>query len=276
MRSCFGATPAQKAGFTRLELLVVLLTLALLALVARPAQGSSGSVRIVVCVDNLRRLAAAWLLYAQDNNGRFAGNYTGGFVPGPTGTERPWATGWLDWTTSPDNTNTIYLTDTRYAALAAYLGRDTTLYKCPADDYLSAQQFGRGWPARVRSYSMNCYVGEGNAASGPIDTTYPIVSQLAGFRALPPQNTFVFTEEHPDSINDPMFFVSMNSWEWTDVPASFHVGACSFAFADEHVELHAWRNAATVKPVTYSFNNGSYVAPSDPDLPWVRAHTTAR
>jgi prepilin-type processing-associated H-X9-DG protein len=253
----------------------MLLMLVLLALVVRPARGAGGSVNAMVCMDNLRRLAAAWLLYAQDNSGRFVGNYTGGFVPTPGGKDRPWAIGWLDWTLASDSTNTIYLTDIRYAALATYLGKDTTVFKCPEDQYLSRLQLSRGWPARVRSYSMNCYVGEGNAAAGPFDSRYPAVSQLAGFRALPPQSTFVFTEEHPDSINDPMLYVSMSEWRWTDLPGSFHEGAGGFAFADGHVELHVWRSATTLKPTVFTYNNNSPASPNDPDLAWVRARTTA-
>jgi prepilin-type processing-associated H-X9-DG protein len=263
-------------GFTRLDLLVVILLLGLLAAATSPVRGSGGSVRAAVCMDNLRRLGAAWLVYAQDNGGRFAGNYNGAFVPTPVGRERPWATGWLDWTTATDNTNTVYLTDPRYAALAPYLRRDATGYKCPADEYLSSRQLSRGWVSRARSYSMNCYVGEGNASSGPIDPSFPIVNQLSGFGALPPQSTFVFTEEQSDSLNDPMLFVSMTAWQWVDLPGAFHEGAGSFAFADGHVEMHVWRSGTTLKPVQLINFNNIPVSPNDPDLAWVRARATAR
>ncbi|HOC00586.1 MAG TPA: prepilin-type cleavage/methylation domain-containing protein [Verrucomicrobiota bacterium] len=267
---------AAPGGFTRLELLVVLLMLALLTLVARPVRGAGGSVKTAVCMENLRRLTAAWLLYAQDNNGRMAGNYSGMFVPAPGAAERPWATGWLDWTSASDNTNTVYLTDPRYAVLTTYTGRDASLYPCPGDGYVSTQQLSRGWLRRVRSYAMNCYVGEGNAANGPIDASYPIVTKLTGFGSLPPQNTFVFTEEHPDSINDPMLYTSMSAWQWIDLPAAFHEGAGSFAFADGHHEIHAWRNATTLKPVTLGTFAMVPLTPNDVDLAWVRARTAAR
>jgi hypothetical protein len=254
----------------------VLLLLALLTLVARPVRGASGSIRAAVCMDNLRRLTAAWLLYAQDNGGRLVGNYTGVFVPTPSAAERPWATGWLDWTTATDNTNTVYLTDSRYAALTPYSGKDPTVFQCPGDGYISAQQLSRGWLRRARSYVMNCYVGDGNAANGPIDSSYPIVRQITGFGALPPQNTFVFTEEHPDSINDPMLYTSMSASQWIDLPAAFHEGAGSFAFADGHHEIHVWRSATTLKPVTLGVYNAVTVPANDPDLAWMRARTAAR
>ena len=99
------------AGFTRLDLLALLTTVALLATVIRPVLGNSRPNRSLVCMDNMRRLQAAWLLYAEDNEGRMAGNYHGGFQLGTLGPQRPWASGWLDWTTISDNTNTLYLSD---------------------------------------------------------------------------------------------------------------------------------------------------------------------
>jgi hypothetical protein len=100
-------------GFTRIELLVCLVTLGLLAAVTRPVWGNGGLSRSLLCMDNLRRLQAAWLLYTTETGGVLPGNYHAGFVPGADARERPWATGWLDWTTSPDNTNTLYLPEGR-------------------------------------------------------------------------------------------------------------------------------------------------------------------
>ena len=263
-------------GFTRLELVVLLATLALLVTVMRPVWGSAGATRSVVCMDNLRRLGSAWLLYAEDSGGNLAGNYHGGFLPVPGTTSRPWASGWLDWTTSGNNTNTAYLTDPRYAALAPFLAGDTTLFKCPADEYLSPPQYARGWTARARSYVVNCYVGEGNQATGPFDPSYPIVKRLGDFKSLPPQRIFVFTEEHPDSINDPLLFVNMSTWLWTDLPGSFHEGACWFTFADGHLEQRAWESSSTLLPVRFNYANNAPLRTGDPDLSWLRARTAAR
>ncbi len=104
---------ASSGGFTRTELLVLLATLALLAAVTRPVWGNGTQPRSLLCMDNLRRLSAAWLLYADDSGGDYIGNYHGGFVPAANGRERPWVTGWLDWDIRSDNTNTVYLTQSR-------------------------------------------------------------------------------------------------------------------------------------------------------------------
>jgi hypothetical protein len=263
-------------GFTRLDLVVILATLVLFAAIILPALGNSSPSRSLVCMDNLRRLQAAWFLYAEDRQGKLPGNYHGALVP-TSDRERPWATGWLDWADRQDNTNVVYLTDSRYACLSEFLTQDATLYKCPADDFVSLSQLRRGWTARVRSYAMNCYLGEGNQETGPLGGNFPIILRLDEFKSLPPGRTFVFTEEHPDSINDPLLFVNMSSdWLWIDLPGSFHDGASWFTFADGHLESRVWQSASTVRPVRFTYANNTPAQPDDPDLIWLRARASAK
>ena len=75
---------------------------------------------------------------------------------------RPWVTGWLDWSTSTQNTNLDYLLNPQHAVLAQYFGKQKNIYLCPADKYASNVQRARGWSSRVRSVSGNIYVGKGN------------------------------------------------------------------------------------------------------------------
>ncbi len=264
------------AGFTRLELFTLLTLLCLLAVVIRPAWGNSGPSRRLVCMENLRRLSAAWLLYADDNGGKFVGNYHGGFVPTPGSRERPWASGWLDWTSAGDNTNTVYLTNPRYAALVPYLGGDSTVFKCPADDYLSSAQVARGWSERVRSYALNCALGEGNAMTGPLNSAIRIVIRNSDFGNLPPERAFVFLDEHPDSVNDPLFFVPNSPVNLVDVPGALHAGAGWFTFADGHLELRRWQSPQLTRPVSYRFVNNTPVPVGNPDAGWLLDHTPRR
>lgn len=263
-------SPGQGA-FTRLELVWVLVTFALLTVVTFPVWGTGGPARSLVCLDNLRRLAVAWVLYAEEHKGRFPGNYLGDLV---IGQQRPWASGWLDWTPSSANTNTAFLTRSPYSALGVYVHADPSIYKCPSDHYLSRQQALRGWRARVRSYSMNSWVGEGNQTSGPTEPAFTYFRSLGDFRTLSPQQTFVFAEEHPDSINDPLLWVTMGAPRWLDLPASYHEGTCWFAFADGHLEQHLWTRPTTVRPVRVSAYSVIELPSADPDLEWVRAHAT--
>jgi prepilin-type processing-associated H-X9-DG protein len=96
-----------------------------------------------------------------------------------------------------------------------------------------------------------------------------------------PANIFVTLDEHPDSINDGMIWNPPNvadATEWSDLPASRHNGACGFAFADAHAEIHRWRDATTKsRAIT---RNGWF--PGLPfrggkvDYQWVAEHSTIR
>ncbi len=264
------------AGFSRIELLTLLLSLFALALVARPVWGEGSASRRLLCLENFRRLASAWLLYADDNSGKFVGSYHGAAMPSPTATVRPWASGWLDWTTSPDNTNATYLVTPRYAGLAVYLNADVTLFKCPADDFLSPPQRLHSWVARVRSYSMNIGMGAGNAESGPWGSSLLHVTGISDFGRNTPQRLFVFVEEHPDSINDAAFFAPISPSAVFDLPAAQHEGGCWFSFADGHAERRLWQTPGFKRSVSYGYPGGQIVGTGNPDVQWLLDHTPHR
>lgn len=270
------ATAARHSdGFTRVELAVIVSTVLLLAALALPALGhGEHKTKALDCQDNLRRLSLAWVLFANDHDGTLAGNLHGSSAMNPLPGQAGWASGWLDWTTSPANTNRSYLVDPRYAQLADYVQRDARVYKCPADTYLSPAQRARGWVERARSYSANIGVGPGNAEEGPWDATWVHVKRMSDFTNPGPLDSYVFLEEHPDSINDPAFFAPYVN-QWVDVPASFHSRAANVSFADGHVEPRLWQSAATVIPVRYDFPSPVPSA-NDPDIAWFRSHTPRR
>jgi prepilin-type processing-associated H-X9-DG protein len=271
------AEPHPQGAFTRIELLSVAALLGLILLVQFPVlAGHAGKNKAMVCRANLQRLIAAWQLYAQDNQERLVLAYHGGYManPQPNSLSRSWAAGWLSWDLAPDNTNTLYLTDPRFAALAAYGANDPGYFRCPSDDYLSKAQHARGWLRRVRSYSANIAVGDGNAENGPWDQYYLVHARKLADLVIPgPAASFVHVEEHPDSINDPAFFPPY-AGQWIDLPASFHDQACHFTFADGHVELRRWRDPATTLPVKYTFYSPRVTIKDD--LNWVREHTPHR
>ena len=63
--------------------------------------------------------------------------------------------------------------------------------------------------------------------------------------------TWFTLDEHPDSINDAFFIngESRNGDRWTDVPASYHNGACGFSFADGHAEIKKWLSYTSIYKV---------------------------
>jgi len=125
---------------------------------------------------------------------------------------------------------------------------------------------------RVRSISGNIVVGAGNAEEGPMDPAYLHVKKTSDLVVPGPAESWVFVDEHPDSINDAGLF-SPYITEWVDLPASYHGGACGFAFADGHSEIHKWRSGTTLVPVRLIDLGHIPVKANDPDIQWMRYHT---
>jgi prepilin-type processing-associated H-X9-DG protein len=76
-----------------------------------------------------------------------------------------------------------------------------------------------------------------------------------------PAKTWLFLDEHPDSINDGYFVNNDIATSWQDIPASYHNGACGFSFADGHAEIKKWRSATSKYPVQYFTRRRSPLMP---------------
>ena len=281
------ATPVSSRGFTLIELLVVIAIIAILAAMLLPAlTRARRKTQGVYCMNNGKQLILAWNMYLHDNNDRIVPALHGGGAQGGQGYTLPngitvfgWVEGWLDWSTGPDNTNTLFLTSDKYALLGNYVARSTRVFKCPADVYMTSAQAVLGWSGRCRSISGNICVGEGNYEQGPTDPIYKHVRKTVEFLYPAPAEVWVFTDEHPDSINDAGLF-SPHKTSWIDMPATYHGGACGVSFADGHAEIHKWRASLSDGSVQRvgAIPNGQYSVgplppytvrtPTDADISW--------
>ena len=264
------------AGFTLIELLVVIAIIAILAAMLLPALSKAkAKAQGIYCMNNLKQLQLAIIMYADDNNDKLPYNQ-GAYVISQ------WVNGNMSWGNDPQNITTLYLTHP-LSQIAPYVAKNTAIFKCPADVVPAANG------PRIRSVAMNGYMGDIGTAGNPANPGAPngIMAAVNGAftwkRYLKmtdidrpgPSMAWVLMDQHPDSINDPFFSVTMIKDTWDDLPSSYHNGACGISFADGHSEIKKWSDGNTIQPVTRTGWNGNTHPPSPNDNPWLKERSTA-
>jgi len=138
-----------------------------------------------------------------------------------------------------NQTNDIDALPIKIGELYSYVPQLMT-FRCPAD---STVDDGK---SRVRSYSMNSWIGSAEMEAEEEQTPFRVFRKEKDLAAGMPSATWVIIDEHVATLDDGWFLVTMdNSRPMASLPATRHQNAYGLNFADGHAEIYRLRSFAT-------------------------------
>ena len=242
-------------GFTLIELLVVIAVIAILMAILMPAlQRAREQGQRAACLNNLKQLTLAWIMYCDENDDRIVNGAGGMTFTSGNRTETPWVGRcWHDnyggGEQLPEETQKARLTDKDASSMWPYVS-ELKIFACPT-----------GTRGELVTYAAMDGVNGLNASNGRTGVStggnhVDAVGTRAGKTVLwlkkrseinqpGPSFRMVYIDEGwvtPDS-----FAVHYTQAVWWDDAPVRHGDGTTLSMADGHAEYWKWKGTDTVK-----------------------------
>lgn len=230
-------------AFTLIELLVVIAVIAVLMAILMPALNRAREQgKRAVCLNNVKQLAFAWSMYADENDDRIVNGATGFSFQttawGDHGKERSWIDGYHP------NDEILALEDIRNGALWPYIQSEKT-YRCPTG--IRGEAFTYSIMFSMNAVKHPWVDGVKGAHVKKRSEILPNVSKRV-----------VFIDE--GRMTSDAYAVYYDREQWFDSPPVRHGAGTTVSFADGHAEHWKWKGADTIQHAKDDdFNRGTQV-----------------
>lgn len=238
----------RSTGFTLIELLVVIAVIAILMAILLPAlKAAREHGKRAVCLNNLRQLTLAWIMYADDNEDCLCTAWVG----------RPGC--WVD--IAGENASEATQRKAMESGVLFPYVKNVRLYKCPT-----------GIRGEMVTYSIvaSMWGGSTNVSGHPEELCFTKRAEI-----LRPGERIVFVDEGkwPGSP----WGVWHDKPMWWDIPTVRHSNGTDWGYADGHSEYHKWvdrrtMDLALLRPPYENVNPGyaSVTHEDNEDLEWLQ------
>ena len=222
-------------GFTLIELLVVISIIALLLSIILPSlRRAKESGKRAVCLNNVRSLSIAYVLYTDDNQGKLP--TCAGYKAWCNVVEDPYAN------KPSEAPEILQIESLRNGLLYPYVNT-IEIYRCPI---AKKEEF--------RTYSLS------SAMNFPVGSGVPvewgeIISKITQVKN--PSSRMLFLDDYLDDWNASWFVPATADFWWNTTPIRHGSGGNVFSFVDCHSEYKRWEDDRTIKLAELCFKEGT-------------------